>query len=765
MDSQDSTTLSRDPLAGEDNVSVMAFDASQLFSSQNFSECIDVLERLLHKKPDDPKVLHNIAVAQYYNNGCSDRRKLLEVLDKFKKCLNLMRSGELARTFEEQVHQNSTTNSDNISRMDEFDTSIAVLNTAIILFRIHDYINAALALEPLYQDIAPINETTARHIRLLLLDVALASHNASRAADVIQYLEKDFGFSCSTTQGDNQHQFSTLAAKSSLALNNLTHLDAASENHLLRTQLDEPADNETDILQLDLSTFNSDSHHQDKAPITPLFKDLSSYRPAATVDLKLKWHLYIVQFLLLTRNLKAAKREVKELMNIARDKNSSKALLLKSKFEYLRGNYRKAVKLLLASNNQTESGLITIYNNNLGCIYHRLGKPHTSLLFFTKALKSSTSHRAEKVTSHRAEKVTFSQDKSFLIIYNCGLQYLACGKPIIAAKCFQKASLVFYSQPLLWVRLAECCLLALEKGLLKFSNEEVKVHVVGKGKWRQLVLEDGTSRYKPLDSSSELFSDGQVNLSVLFARQCLGNALHLLDSLEPKFSKSDPEEVKECKGGGSSLISMLQSSVSSYEDSCREANHMIKQSILANLAYIELSLENPLKALLVATRLLNLPECSRINIYLGHVYAAEALCQLNRPEEAAEHLFSYISEGNKVEFPYSEDDVEKWRGVDSEELKTPNSEENQVIGFQKSDEAQGDIYVNLAVIYVLQRDLERAYQFAMEALHIIPSSTQAILTTVYVELLFGKMKEAVERLKQCRHVSFVRSNVKLNGSQ
>ncbi|KAK9282014.1 hypothetical protein L1049_004925 [Liquidambar formosana] len=859
MDSQDLSPSSSSTPSGdassmdEDDVSStagIAKEAACLFNSQRYAECIDVLNKLLQKKPNNPKVLHNLAVAKYFLNGCSDPRALLEVLKKFKT-----RSRELACASEEKAeivsnpgnsvisgskgssitrHQCAAANSASVSYVGEFDTSIAMFNTAVILFHIYEYVNARLVLEPLYQNISPIDETTALHIRLLLLDVSLFSHDASRAADVILYLANAFGVSCLTSPADNggvtsQHQSLNLVKKAFLSTNNSTSLEAsnsdptaslnASENPLSRTQSDDAAKYETL-----LSTLNIDVHNLEKAADPPSLNDFSRslfYHPASAGDLKLKLHLYIVQFLLLTRNLKAVKREVKELMNIVRG-DSCVALLLKSQFEYTRGNYHKAIKILMASNSRMESGIENIFNNNLGCIYHCLGKHHTSLVFFSKALRISSSLRSEKPL----KLLNFSQDKSLLIVYNCGLQYLACGRPTVAARCFQKASLILHSRPLLWLRMAECCLLALEKGHLRSSglpaNEEVRVHVVGKGKWRQLVLEDGDLRSKHLDPVEHdgrvLGSDSQLYLSIPFARQCLYNAFHLLYAVESKFSKSTlpPSSVSEedklghstsLKGlnhknlpggdskpsnetvvsaqaiangdakelkGGTGLIVILQNSISSYEDLLRRENRMIKQAVLANLAYVELNLENPLKALLAARYLLRLPECSQIYIFLGHVYVAEALCHLNRPKEAAEHLSVYVSDGNKIELPYSEEDTEKWRvekGTDSEELNSdlvtvqnPSLEEHQAIVFIKPDEACGALYVNLAIVSVMQQHLEQAYQYAIKALSIIPRSLQAILTAVYVELLLGKTREALARLKQCRHVIFLPSNAKLNSS-
>lgn len=652
--------------------------------------------------------------------------------------------------------------------------------------------------------------------------------------DVLVYVERAFGVSC-VSQGDSgsmaQQQSASLVTKSSsfhpssssatdASNSDLAASVNASENPLSRTLSEETLEYETMLSTLDIGGQNSarpsglsSSNELSRTPVD---------RPVTTVDLKFKLQLYKVRFLLLTRNLKQAKREVKHVMNIARGKDSS-ALLLKSHIEYARGNYRKAIKLLVASSNRTDTAISSIFNNNLGCIYYQLGKYHTSSIFFSKALTNTSSLRKDKPL----KLSTFSQDNSFLIIYNCGVQYLACGKPILAARCFQKASLVFYNRPLLWLRLAECCVMALEKGLIKTSlapseRSEVRVHVVGQGKWRQLVMEDGISRNRHVDSVERddctLSSDGQPKLSMLLARQCLHNALHLLNCSESNHSKSDlPSnssmeenesseaassgnsnhknlhnidskafavtaglsqvssngDAREPRGGGTSQ-ELIQNSLSYYEDIRRKENQLIKQAILANLAYVELELENPTKALSITKSLLELPECSRIYIFLGHVYAAEALCLLNRPKEAAEHLSIYLSGGNNVELPFSEDDCEQWRverSIDSEELnggsvtaKNSPTEDSQGIVFLKPEEARAALYANFAAVSAMEGELEQAHQFAMRALTILPNSPEATLTSVYVDLMLSKSREALAKLKQCSRVRFLPSGVTFNKS-
>ncbi|XP_054821249.1 uncharacterized protein LOC129320092 [Prosopis cineraria] len=820
----------------------LAKDADLHFQSGKFAECVEFLNQLLLKKPDDPKVLHNIAIAEFFRDGCSDPQKLIELLNGVKRKSNELaqasgEQGESANNIGNKVFlgskgsntlapQFSGASSTSTMFTDEFDSSVAMLNIAIIWFHLHEYSKTISVLEPLYQNIEPIDETTALHICLLLLDASLACHDASKSADVLTYLEKAFGVSC-VSQGDNvnsaHQQSANLITKSSSVSSSASVAEAsssdlgpnvnASENHLSRALSDETFEYEAMILDMGGQNLARPTGPSSNDHSRALVDQLS------TVELKLKLQLYKVRFLLLTRNLKLAKREVKLAMNVGRGGDSSMALLLKSQLEYARGNHRKAIKLLVASGNWVDAAFTSIFDNNLGCIYYQLGKHQTSSFFFSKALTACSSLRKEQPL----KLATFSQDNSLLIVYNSGMQYLACGKPILAARCFEKASLIFYKQPLLWLRLSECCLMALEKGLITASgipsdSLEVGVRVVGKGKWRQLAVEDKIPRNGLANSSKSdeccPGNDRQPKLSMSFARKCLLNALHLLDSYSTSLksglpSNSSVEEnnpgehsssknsnnknlhgidskglsvsvglgqvnsngdTKEQKGGGNQEF--IQNSLTYYEDICKRENQLIKQATLANLAYVELELDNPVNALSVARSLLELPECLKIYIFLGHVYAAEALCLLNRPKEAAEHLSVYLSQANNVDLPFSLEDCDKWqarRMVENEEVNggstTANNsslEDSQTVVFLKPEAARATLYANFAAMSALQGEFEQAHQLVTRALSILPNSLEATLTGVYVDLSLGKQQEAVAKLKRCSRIKFLPGGITLN---
>ncbi|KAL0340509.1 UNVERIFIED_CONTAM: hypothetical protein Sradi_4567700 [Sesamum radiatum] len=202
---------------------------------------------------------------------------------------------------------------------------------------------------------------------------------------------------------------------------------------------------------------------------------------------------------------------------------------------------------------------------------------------------------------------------------------------------------------------------------------------------------------------------------------------------------------------------------------------MMKQAALADLAYVELALGNPLKALSAAKSLMKLPDSSKIYIFLGTMYAAEALCLLNKPNEAGEYLMMYVSGGNNIELPYSQEDCEKWRVekvVDGDESNggttVPSAvslaDESQGSMFLSPEEARGMFCANYAANFALLGDFERAHHFVIKALSDIPNSSQAILTAIYVDLKRGKTQDALSKLKQHTGVRFLPGSLTLNGS-
>ncbi|KAJ1288535.1 hypothetical protein BS78_02G096400 [Paspalum vaginatum] len=783
----------------------MAKEAAVAFQGCRYSNCAQVLAELMKTKEGDPKVHHNMAITESYLDGCPDPKRLLKILGDVKK-----RSEELACAAREQSDSanGAGSNSSSGSRGsgivlpfsaahntsaygDEFDTTIITFNMAVILYHIHNYESALSVLDPLYRNIEPIDETTALHVSFLLLDITLALQDATRAADIIQYLERSFGVPNTTNQNENASIAQQQSAQPKPSAKSNTPPDSESNaggyENLPGGSFPE------DQIEFDSLYSTFDGHQNLGRPILNDFPRASADLAATAADLKVRLQIYKVRLLLLTRNLKVAKRELKVLMNMARGRDSSTELLLKSQLEYARGNYRKAVKLLSTPNNRTEPAMLAMFYNNLGCILHQQRSYHTSIWCFSKALKYSLSLRSEKPMKLSA----LSQDKSCLISYNCGIQHLICEKPLLAACCFREAMPLFYKRPLFWLRFSECSLLALEKGLLcANSNDAIEVNVVGSGQWRLLIVNAVNSRSK--SDSTGFPSDEHKNLvSLGFARQCLLNAQLLLDASEQE-NPLTASDTEDCNQGavqghkslgqkntatssidsktpfgptlanangeqkGTSLNATLQTSLALYDDICRKENLKIRQAILGNLAFVELCLENPLKALSYAKSLQELTDCSRMYLFLSHVYAAEALCALNRPNDAAEHLSVYIRDGNDIELPYNVENCEKAlveKDSDGEDsvataVTKLTTEESQHSDSLKPEEARGVLYIDLGMTAAMLGEVEQANYMVSRGLAMLPNNPRAVLASVYLDLVQGKSQEAVAKLRQCRNVRF-----------
>ncbi|CAH2079495.1 unnamed protein product, partial [Thlaspi arvense] len=770
--------------------SALAKDALSYFQSCKFHECIDILIQLKQKKHNDPKVLHNIAIAEYFRDACSNSMKLLEDLNSVKK-----QSEELACTVKEQVEAVNPGTNVCVSK-DQFDSTVTSFNIvripmiflvsampfavvkAITWFHLHQYTKSLSILVPLFRNIEPLDETIALQICFLLLDIALACHDAVKFLAVFEYMDKAFGGG----SGSHEEIGSTMQLSSNQVSKTSSLLSSAVVSDTLKSDLTAA---ESSLCEEDyenvLAEFEAEKRMKlvGHIPANNLLKALGE-RSVLTVDLKLELQLYKVRFLLLTRNLKLAKREVKHAMNIAQKRDSSMALLLKSQLEYAHGNHRKAIKLLLVSGIQKEARTSGIFNNNLGCIYYQLGKYQTASVLFSKALRSCSSLRKE----NPVKLFSLSQDQSLLITYNCGLLYLACGKPLLAAQCFQKASLVFCRQPLIWLRIAECCIMALQKGLLEEGNtsldrSEIRLHVIGKGKWRQLMMEE--NGFVELAGSSQW-----PKLSLPLARVCISNGMYLLKESLLNDSKSDLEstlslkinetketsdhgeantnsDLKEAKGGMNQDI--IQNSLSAFKDIRSRENQLIQQALLANMAYVELELENPIKALSAANSLFQLPDCSKIYLFLGHIYAAEALCLLNRPVEAGSHLSAYLLGQDDFKLPFAQEDFDQWRmhaSFDCEETSDPSTGNPR--DFLKPEEARGALFANLAALLATQGHHDQAKPLITHALTVLPNNVQATVTAVYIDLMLGRSQDALARLKQCTRVSFVPGRLDVKAS-
>uniref|UniRef100_A0A672M294 CCR4-NOT transcription complex subunit 10 n=1 Tax=Sinocyclocheilus grahami TaxID=75366 RepID=A0A672M294_SINGR len=455
---------------------------------------------------------------------------------------------------------------------------------------------------------------------------------------------------------------------------------------------------------------------------------------------------------------------------------SAPSLFLKSNFEYLRGNYRKAVKLLNSSNIAEHPGPLKtgecvrcMFWNNLGCIHFAMGKHNLGLFYFKKALQEND-HICAQLGDGTAKKFTgipmcaLLANKRYELLYNCGIQLLHIGRPLAAFECLMEAVQVYHSNPRLWLRLAECCITANKgsseqetKGLP--SKKGIVQAVVGQGYHRKIVLASQSTQ-------NTMYSEGQSAAipvaSMEFAAICLRNALLLLPEHQQHDSKPDSGS-KSCSQSGST------ESGSETSDACsgktqegdkfipaapssplrKQEVENLRCSILACSAYVALALGDNLMALNHAEKLLHQTKLSGSLKFLGHLYAAEALISLDRISDAIAHL----NPENVTDVSLGVTSSEQDQGSDKGDLEPVESSGKQTpLCYPSSvSSARATMLFNLGSAYCLRSEYEKARKCLHQAASVVNTKEippEAILLGVYLELQNGNTQLALQIIKR-----------------
>ncbi|KAM9601149.1 CCR4-NOT transcription complex subunit 10 isoform 2-T2 [Trichechus inunguis] len=564
--------------------------------------------------------------------------------------------------------------------LDDVENSMLYYNQAVILYHLRQYTEAISVGEKLYQFIEPFEEKFAQAVCFLLVDLYILTYQAEKALHLLAVLEKMI------SQGNNNKN----------------------------------GKNETGN-----NTNKDGSNH--KAESGALIEAAKS-----------KIHQYKVRAYIQMKSLKACKREIKSVMNTAG--NSAPSLFLKSNFEYLRGNYRKAVKLLNSSNIAEHPGFMKtgeclrcMFWNNLGCIHFAMSKHNLGIFYFKKALQENDNVCAQLSAGSTDPGKKFSgrpmctllTNKRYELLYNCGIQLLHIGRPLAAFECLIEAVQVYHANPRLWLRLAECCIAANKgtseqetKGLP--SKKGIVQSIVGQGYHRKIVLASQSIQ-------NTVYNDGQSSAipvaSMEFAAICLRNALLLL-----------PEEQQDPKQeNGSKNSSQLGGNTESSESSetCSSKSHDGDKFIPA-----------PPSSPLRKQELENLK-------FLGHLYAAEALISLDRISDAITHL----NPENVIDVSLGISSNEQDQGSDKgeNEAMEPSGKRAPQCYPSSVSSARTVMLFNLGSAYCLRSEYDKARKCLHQAASMIhPKEVppEAILLAVYLELQNGNTQLALQIIKR-----------------
>ncbi|XP_030637668.1 CCR4-NOT transcription complex subunit 10 [Chanos chanos] len=614
---------------------------------------------------------------------------------------------------------------EDIDGLDDVENSILYYNQAIIHYHMRQYSEAILIGEKLNQFLEPFEEKFAQAVCFLLVDLYLLTFQPEKALHLLAMLEK------LTVQGNNKN-----------GKGEATNKDTANQ----------------------------------KAEFTAMVEAAKS-----------KIHQYKVRAYIQMKSLKACKREIKSVMNTAG--NSAPSLFLKSNFEYLRGNYRKAVKLLNSSNMAEHPGALKtgecvrcMFWNNLGCIHFAMGKHNLGIFYFKKALQENDHTCAQLGDSSNGQSKKFTgipmcallANKRYELLYNCGIQLLHIGRPLAAFECLIEAVQVYHSNPRLWLRLAECCIAANKgsseqetKGLP--SKKGIVQSIVGQGYHRKIVL---ASQY----TQNTVYSEGQSAAipvaSMEFAAICLRNALLLLpehqqheakpengskSSSQSGSTESGSENSDACSGKGQEGDKFIPAAPSSPLRKQEVEN--LRCSILACSAFVALALGDNLMALNHAEKLLHQTKLSGSLKFLGHLYAAEALISLDRISDAITHLnpenVTDVSLGVSTSEPDQGSEKGDLEPVESSGKQTPLCYPSSV------NSARAMMLFNLGSAYCLRSEYEKARKCLHQAASMVNPKEippEAILLAVYLELQNGNTQLALQIIKRNQLLPSVKSS-------
>jgi CCR4-NOT transcription complex subunit 10 len=740
--------------------------AHACFNAGQYDAALKVLSQISSGTADeeDLRYTHNKALAEFASTGFASTQQLSDALTGIREKMKARAAmggglggnaaGDDAAVgtaltqgiAQKQVipcSESAATAGEGLAELDT-DSSVVLYNLAALHFQQMQYGAARAILEHLFLHIEPIDEPLAIHICFLLLDVLCHAARGSLHSDSEK---KRFGQQTSAVLSYLERPH---------ALNAAGGTDAASASSTAATS-DSKTNGSTTATSDDASTVAERSLDQ--------------------TEFQFRLHLYKAKVLLLLQDHKPCKKEVKsaleifqrELKDLANSSSATaaaaaaavsgdttppaiaiqsafypvpsagiqnlSALYLKANLEYLRDNYKKALKLLASCHGFQGSEEYAgpgepvgpHYYNNMGCLHHKLGCYHASLHYFKKALTAISDGMSTSSTGSLA--CGAETDGRVVggiaceVLYNTGLQLLLTDEPVQALKCFEKSALLFYNRPYLWLRMAECSIAIyrqMQSTLDRQGTSAVIRATIGSGHHRRVLLPlttatqshapnstvpadvhaaDGTSSSNSNNYSSKTLeeqanantaaatanSSSSVTQAALIstlenASRYLRNVLYLCASaaqtdkamaetgasvripgvsmlgvslritaknLEAKEKGATANVTVDSNGNATSpnIHSSGTTTATAHTSSSDSANgafdgssEEVCQSALLSLAYVLLGLNDPVAALNYAQKLLAIPSVDASRAHIAHVYAAEALCMLDRPTAALEHL-------------------------------------------------------------------------------------------------------------------------------
>ncbi|XP_032593251.1 CCR4-NOT transcription complex subunit 10 isoform X3 [Drosophila grimshawi] len=603
--------------------------AHEQFNNGAFERCLELLQQLETKGENSGLILrHNRAVVNYYISGCMQHQTLLQELEQLV-------DAKAKPTTPATVEQPTVVGGGGLSLKHAGSAiTVARYNKAVIYYHRHMYGTALERLAPLVGRLEALEKQMSALVATLQLQLLLATNQLNRAEAFLEYLQYKLNLVASAPSPSPTGSPEEAAAAAAAAV-------AA-----------------TPVLEASVPRVAGEC--------------------AGTLQL--------LQLLTHVLNRKPV---------VITEDGTPQFAALKAQQYYIMKDFQMAAKQLMRINDEcTQAGnitpqLSTCIANNMGVIHLRVRHYAIAAKFFQNALRFDQQLAANL---RKSSLQTMSSARSCEIMYNLGIAMLHLRRSKEAFHCLLVPVKQYHSNPRLWFRMAEACIM---------EHESQKLL----GKDSLLNSADA----KPYGAHSTAVPEPTLE----FAALCLRSALTLaLQHKASFYMAASAEDTLEPKDAAQQLWSQQQDNNfcnPSKPISLESLDNMLA-AIYAAHSFVSLRLGDHVTALEMAKQLLQSERLSDAHRLLGHMYAGEALMMMEKPAEARDHLEpTFVSTLNALEL-----ETRDWQ-------------------LKSLDAAQNVVRYNLSVALALQNDFQAAKGLLATLTHPIVSKKSQILHR-YIEL-------------------------------
>ncbi|XP_019894548.2 CCR4-NOT transcription complex subunit 10 isoform X2 [Musca domestica] len=389
---------------------------------------------------------------------------------------------------------------------------------------------------------------------------------------------------------------------------------------------------------------------------------------------------------------------------------------LKAHQYYIMKDFQMAAKQLKKINVDSYMGgiynheLNTLIANNMGVIHLRVRHYAIAANFFQNAINFDK-HIASNLRS--AELHDMCSAKSCEILYNLGIAMLHLRRPKEAFQCFLVPLKTYHSNPRLWFRIAEACIMEYE---MRSIDEKSRIRTETRSLFSNRI-----------DYSQSSQSAAVPEPTMPFAALSLRNALTLTRVyMAQLYTPSVSEEINETTDSQESSWQKTRDNnfCNPSGPVTRESFDTMLSSIYAAYSYVSLRLGDYVTALEMAEELLKMENLSDAHKMLAHMYAGEAFIMMDNLADARPHLEpTFVSDLNTFDF-----ETKDWQ-------------------VKSLDAAQNVVRYNLAVALTLQGELEMARSLLNTCTHPIVAQKVFNLKKTQAAIIASTMQQQTTPLR------------------